>query len=322
MPPKRRPRTASRRKVAPLPTTPTAARSRVAAGARTSVVGGLALAPVVDAWHFAALGIGALHADGVRGAGIRIGVVDTGVLPSHAALVGRSLLVRDRRGSAFDGEDVVGHGTEMIGLLIGVPAGIAPGSTVISMKAFSSTNRAEASQVATGIELLLDEGIDVLSLSVGSPEADQSLTAAITRAVDTGVVVVAAADDRDSTDPQFPAALTPVIAVTAVDRQGAPMFAIRPDWVDIGAPGDELTTSTLNGMGTSSGTSSATAVCAGVCALLLGTAPRDRRPALGRQLLAILSASGPRAGSSSDPNAIRLLDPGWARAAVQRWLET
>jgi hypothetical protein len=120
----------------------------------------------------------------------------------------------------------------------------------------------------------------------------------------------------------FPAALTPVIAVTAATRGDTCLFDTLPAWLDVASPGVELVTTVPGGgLGSSTGTSPATAVCAGVCALLLGLAPRARRGALAGQLQHFLSSTGVLPGNATGPNVPRLLAPSAALAAIRTWLE-
>ncbi len=273
-----------------------------------------------EAWHLNVLDVPALAARGLTGRGVTIGVVDTGVVAAHPDLAGARVRTLDVRGTAFDGVDLNGHGTAMIGLLAGRATGVAPDASIVSVKALVAGAAADLDALVTGIEIALDQGIDVLSLSVGSPDVDTALSQIIQRAVSRGVLVVAAGDDANGTTPLYPAALTPVVSVTASNREGACLFELLPAWLDVAAPGVVLPTLALVGETTVTGTSPATAACAGVCALLLGIAPQARRRALARHMLGILASTGISPTGATGPNTPKLLAPSAAAAAVDAWL--
>src|SRR5687768_3846722 len=119
-------------------------------------------------WHLGALEIPALRQRSLTGKGVTIAVVDTGVVADHQGLRGRRLRALDTRGPAFDGIDHHGHGTSMIGLLIGEQGPIAPDATVVSVKALMSGPAGSSQALVLGISLALKQEIDVLSLSVGT----------------------------------------------------------------------------------------------------------------------------------------------------------
>ncbi|MGB3394132.1 MAG: S8 family serine peptidase [Stenotrophomonas sp.] len=97
--------------------------------------------PAVDA-HLALTNAKAAQAAGFTGAGIRIGVIDSGVMRNHPALAGRVLAnynYVDPRKNNLAIDDVVGHGTTVAQLAAGAatgnwPGGIAPGAQIVSAR--------------------------------------------------------------------------------------------------------------------------------------------------------------------------------------------
>ena len=97
--------------------------------------------PAMDA-HLALTNAKAAQAAGFTGAGIRIGVVDSGVMRNHPALAGRVLAnynYIDPRSNNLAVDDVVGHGTTVAQLAAGAatgnwPGGIAPGAQIVSAR--------------------------------------------------------------------------------------------------------------------------------------------------------------------------------------------
>jgi serine protease AprX len=155
------------------------------------------------------LGIGAIA--GVTGQGIGVAVIDSGI-GTHAALSKKvvanvSLITGDS--SVGDG---FGHGTHVAGVIAGNGAaaanvtplytgGIAPGAQLINVRVLGANGMGLTSDVIAGIDWAVANrtkyNIRILNLSLGhpvfEPSATDPLCAAVARAVNAGVVVVAAA---------------------------------------------------------------------------------------------------------------------------------
>ncbi|RPE81974.1 autotransporter serine protease [Vulcaniibacterium tengchongense] len=94
--------------------------------------------------HLAVTNTAAAHAAGFNGAGVRIGVVDTGVNRKHPALSPRVVenLVYVGRGNDLSVDDKDGHGTAVSQIMAGTafgswPGGIAPGAQIVSARIVS-----------------------------------------------------------------------------------------------------------------------------------------------------------------------------------------
>ena len=114
------------------------------------------------------------------GAGIRIGIVDSGVDVNHADLQGRIAATAACIGTGGDagscaagaGQDVNGHGTHVSGIVaankdngIGT-AGVAPGAQLVVARVFQN-DAADLSDVEAGIRWAVDQGAKVVNLSLG-----------------------------------------------------------------------------------------------------------------------------------------------------------
>jgi serine protease AprX len=158
---------------------------------------------------------------GYTGAGIGVAVIDSGITSWHDDLTyqGRSTLVKVKNGqrvSAFvdfvggrlNPYDDYGHGTHVAGIIagngydtFGSRAGIAPDANLIGLKVLDGNGRGVISNVIAALEWAITNraayNIRVINLSVGSSITESyntdPLALAAKRAVDAGIVVVAAA---------------------------------------------------------------------------------------------------------------------------------
>lgn len=228
-----------------------------------------------------------------QGAGVRVAVLDTGIDEGHPDLSDAISDARDFTGSRFGPQDRNGHGTHCAGTIaarqnaIGV-VGVSPQCSLLVGKVLGDSGSGEGGGVAAGIDWACEHGADVISMSLGSPQADERIALAIERAVGQGKFVIAAAGNSGRADDvNFPARWKgrprpqrDTIAVAAVDREGrvAP-FSSRGPEVDIAAPGVDITSTYLRGgYAKLSGTSMATPFVAGVVALTLAVHRQTENP--------------------------------------------
>lgn len=215
-----------------------------------------------------------------KGRGVTVAVIDTGVDSGHPDLVGAVIESRDFTGSGFGEADRQGHGTHCAGIIAarnndtGI-VGIAPECSIISAKVLGDDGSGLGEWIAAGIDWACAMGADVLSMSLGSPQPDPIIHAAVKRAVECGkFVVCAAGNDGLPASVNFPAAYTEPVIVGSIDRHGklSPFSSRGPEMRERGvvAPGSDIT-STFPGhrYAKLSGTSMATPAVAGVTALMI-----------------------------------------------------
>lgn len=219
-----------------------------------------------------------------RGAGVRVAVLDTGYDDAHPDLQQAVVAARDFTRSRYGVRDVNGHGTHCAGVIgarengVGM-IGIAPETELLIGKVLGDSGAGTGQAVAEGIRWGVQQGAQVISMSLGGPQPDELIGRAIEAAVSAGVFVLCAAGNTGrENDVNFPARWKgrprperDTIAVAAVDREGrvAP-FSSRGPEVDIAAPGVEIVSAFPGGgYAELSGTSMATPFVAGVVALVL-----------------------------------------------------
>ena len=210
------------------------------------------------------------------GAGVNVGVIDTGISSSHPDLVGNIKGGVSEVGYTSSWNDDNGHGSHVAGINgaidndIGV-IGASYSANLYAIKVLDRRGSGYLSDVINGIDWAIDNGMDVINLSLGCDCNSESLHDAVIRARDAGIVVVAAAGNSGG-NVLYPAAYSEAIAVAAVDSANiAPYWSSRGPEVDLAAPGKSIY-STYKGTGyaTLSGTSMAAPHVAGAAALMLG----------------------------------------------------
>jgi thermitase len=216
-----------------------------------------------------------------KGEGVTVALLDTGVSLDHPQLQGHLIAGRDLVDDDIepndDGDGIAwGHGTHLAGII----AQIAPRSSIMPVRVLDSNGRGNTFVVAYAIEWAVDQGADVINLSLGTGYDSHVLRAAVEQAADQGVIVVAAAGNQNSQEAQYPAAYPSAIAVTALDAENRKAdFANYNTWVDIAAPGVGITSTVVgpegNGFASWSGSSMAAPFVSGAAAL-----SRARHPAL------------------------------------------
>jgi streptogramin lyase len=240
----------------------------------------------------------------VRGDGMRVAVLDTGIDYTHP----------DMGGGGFPNDKVIGgynfvnpgdppfddhgHGTHAAGIIAadGVLLGVAPDAQLLAYKVLDEYGSGEGSDIIAALEMavdpdgdpLTDDGAHVINLSFGGPGSPfDPVSQAVDAAVEAGAVVAAAAGNsgRDGWQTvESPGTAAQAITVGAVDGEDAQaefssLGPVPQNWTikpDLLAPGVEIS-STVPASGPISdptgylpldGTSMATPHVAGAAALL------------------------------------------------------
>jgi type VII secretion-associated serine protease mycosin len=234
-------------------------------------------------WHLGFLEVAKAHQYS-RGAGVVVGVVDSGVDASHPDLAGAVLPgVAIFPGATGDGRtDVDGHGTRMAGLISGRGhgvgdsfgvLGVAPKATILPVRVGTT---ALLPGIVPGIEWATEQGARVISVSLAFPQDDSRERRAIEDAIAHDIVVVAGVGNAPSTSVGYPAAYPGVLAVAGIDENGNHgAFSVRGPAVMLAAPGANILSTGLNhGYGYATGTSDSTAIVAGAAALVRARFPK------------------------------------------------
>lgn len=224
-------------------------------------------------WGLVAAGIPEVHKR-TRGTGIKIAVLDTGA-PNHMDLNTNLLppINCSRSATVFDGN---GHQTHVSGIIAAVAngfgiIGVAPEAKILSIKVLDDSGHSGYEEIAAGIREAVNAGVDIINMSLGAPvEPPQCLYDAIKLAASKGIIIISAAGN-DAGAVNWPARYDEVIAVAAIDKNGAmASFSSHGPKVAVEAPGVDIFSTYLNGQyALMCGTSQASPFVAGICALLL-----------------------------------------------------
>lgn len=197
---------------------------------------------------------------GLTGAGIKVGIIDTGVDYDHPALGGdgvdrsnstmfpnaRVIAGTDYVGDAYTGantpvpdpypDDCFGHGTHVAGIVgaNGLVKGVAPGVTFGVYRVFGCAGSTQADIMIAAMEQALDDGMQIVNMSIGASTQWPSYPtgAASDRLVQKGVVVVASIGNAGQGQPacclyaaSAPGVGKKVIGVASFDNTHTNQFA-------------------------------------------------------------------------------------------------
>jgi thermitase len=207
---------------------------------------------------------------------ITIAVLDTGVDLSHTDLAAKIVPGHDFVNNDTVPQDDHGHGTHVAGITAAVTnnangvAGVSWGARIMPVKVLNSAGGGTFANMAAGITWAVDNGAQVLNISVGASSSSIVLQNAINYAVSQGAIVIAASGNSAS-PVLYPAAYPNVIAVGATDSLNnlAGTSNYGPE-MDLVAPGVNIYSTEPGGYGYRGGTSMSAAYVSGFAALLRG----------------------------------------------------
>ena len=199
---------------------------------------------------------------GLTGAGIRVGVIDTGIDYDHADLggdgtqrtnsnvfpTGRVVVGHDFVGDLFNTtgipvpdpypDDCNGHGSHVSGIVgaSGAVTGVAPGVTLGAYRVFGCSGSTTADIMIDAMERALADGMHVVNMSIGNAFQFPSYptAAAATRLVNAGVVVACSMGNNGTSGlyaGSAPGVGRKVISVAAFENTHINLaaFSITPD---------------------------------------------------------------------------------------------
>lgn len=242
-----------------------------------------------NSWGVKHIGAGTVHQSGNEGKGIKVAVLDTGINYNHEELIAVYKGGVDIINNDADPWDDNGHGTHCAGIIAAadnnndVVVGVAPQVSLYSVKVLNSAGSGSISTIIAGLQWAVNNGMQVISMSLGASTGTTSLQQACDNAYNQGhgILIVAASGNDYRSTISYPAKYDSVIAVGAtdsLDRRAsfsnygtglelmAPGVYILSTYIDV-SPNDNRNIDTM----TMSGTSMATPHVAGVAALVFAS---------------------------------------------------
>src|SRR5688572_1528542 len=239
-----------------LGTTPSAAADSLRNLEGQTIPPGIDLVRARDVWHV------------TRGETINVAVIDTGIDYRHPDLIEAYAGGFNAITQSNDPMDDHNHGTHVAGTIaasdndLGV-VGVAPKVRLWGVKALKEDGTGTTDQLVAGIDWVIEQkrsrgGNWIINLSIGAQIRNTAESEAIARAIEEGILVVAASGN-DSTETSaapvaYPAAYPGVLSVGAVDgQQRHASFSNQGPNLAVVAPGVDVLSSVRAGTGVHSG---------------------------------------------------------------------
>ena len=275
------------------------------------------------AWGVKQIGAGEAHADGHRGAGIKVAILDTGIDTNHPDLVACYQGGLNFTGRKKVPEDDNGHGTHVAGTIAAADngdgvIGVAPDAQVYALKVLDRFGYGSVSNIIAALEWCVDNGMQVTNNSYGGlADPGPLMQEAFDACEAAGIINVCAAGNKDPVDQtpdlvNYPARYASCIAVAATDYNDyITMFSCRGPAVELAAPGFDIPSCRIGGGVTrASGTSMASPHVAGAVAVCLAAGIGDPRTTLAETALDVgLSPEEVGAGRIDLAEALADTDP-------------
>lgn len=237
---------------------------------------------LIKAWGVERIGAGYVHTTGNTGAGVKIGIIDSGIDYTHPDLSANYAGGWDFVNNDDDPRDDFGHGTLVAGIVGAVDdgqgiVGVAPEASLYAYKILDSSGGGTFDRVIAALDRAIADGMDVVNMSFGSfGDPGQAVLDACERALTAGILLVASAGNLGTFDGSgdnvvYPARYSSVIAVAATtDLDDRAFFSSTGPDLELAAPGYNIySTDLFGGYAFESGTSLAAAHVTGAAALLI-----------------------------------------------------
>lgn len=162
---------------------------------------------------------------------LRIGVVDSGCSDDQQTLESAAFVLEDGQLWLAEAEpDQLGHGTRTIEVI----KALMPDAEVVSAQVFQSRLTTSAVQVAAAIDWLVEQGVQVINLSLGLRQDRPALREACEQALSAGVLICASSPARG--EPVYPAHYPGVFRMTGDARcEREQISYLETEFADFGA---------------------------------------------------------------------------------------
>jgi len=159
-----------------------------------------------------------------RGKGVKVAVVDTGIDGGHYEFAGRIKGGHNAIDETQPWTDDHSHGTHVAGIIAAAMdgqgvVGVAPEAELYGVKVLSADGSGSLFSIIGGIMWCIDNKMDVVNMSLGSPQGNVMFEFAVKRMEIADIPLIAAAGN-DGGPVGFPAAYSGAIAISAMCPKG------------------------------------------------------------------------------------------------------
>lgn len=156
---------------------------------------------------------------------VTMAVLDSGIPQDHPEFSGRLVDGYDFVNDNENPEDDHGHGTSVASIAAasgnndGLMAGVDWETRIMPVKILDEENEGQYSWWIQGIEFAVDNGADVINMSVGGSGESQALQDAVNYALDNDIPVIATMMNENNDVTYYPAGYDDVIALSATNNR-------------------------------------------------------------------------------------------------------
>lgn len=237
-------------------------------------------------WQHAFVGSSYAWDKGYKGQGIKVGIIDSGILNSHEEFSGRitkhlSMGDNDNSNMTNATTDPNGHGTHVSGIVAAGlnskgGAGIAPEATLYVYGVTNASGGVYSAAETRAINQAVADKVDVINISLGGGAYDILENSVVQNAYNAGIAIFASAGNESTNGKSYPASYDNVCSIASLQEDGRKSpFSNYNDSVDLAFPGSNIySTYKTNSSSYTymSGTSMAAPVATGVAAVILSGA--------------------------------------------------
>ena len=212
---------------------------------------------------------------------IKIAVLDSGINSSLPELKDRVIKSFDVIENDEVTKDSFDHGTSVAAIIGGERInneiqGINQHSILYDVQVLNENGLGDISTVVDGIEWCIKEKVDVINISFGFEKNYPELEGVIHKALDEGIIIVAASGNTLGLNVEYPAKYQGVISVASINKDSKRSSVSAKGKIDYAAPGEDVLSINNQGqIGLWKGTSFAAPMLTGVISVLMSQSDED-----------------------------------------------
>lgn len=247
------------------------------------------------------------------GAGVKVYVVDTGIMAEHVDFGGRVATGFSAFTDNVGASDCNGHGTHVAGVIAGTTFGVAKSASLVPVRVLDCDGSGTISSVLAGLDWVIQDhaqasGPAVVNMSLGG-DGSSALDAEVDNLLAAGLTtVVAAGNNNADACNGSPARVPGALTVAASDENDArASFSNYGPCVDVFAPGTNILSdwfSSPTAAAVGNGTSAAAPFVAGAAALCLERYPDASPTSVSQTLLSQVTPDVLTAVGDGSPNRL------------------